>query len=76
MTVSPAPNPVSRRELVRRLRDLGPEGPYAGAKHEFMLRGDRSVRIPNPHGSDIGVPLVREPLRQAGVDPTEWAVAG
>lgn len=70
--MSPALRPVSRRELVRRLRDLGFEGPYAGAKHEFMVRDDRSIRIPNPYGSDIGIPLLRELLRQAGIDPTDW----
>lgn len=70
--MSPALRPLSRRDLVRRLRALGFEGPFAGAKHQFMVRGDRSIRIPNPHGSDIGVPLLRELLRQAGIDPGEW----
>ncbi len=41
-----------------------------------MVRGDRAVRIPNPHGSDIGVPLLREILRQAGVTPEEWHQTG
>ena len=63
---------VSRRELVRRLRALGYDGPFAGAKHQFMVRGVRTVRIPNPHGSDIGVPLLREVLRQAGIELSEW----
>lgn len=74
--MSPALRPLSRRDLVRRLRALGFEGPFAGAKHQFMVRGDRSIRIPNPHGSDIGVPLLRELLRQAGIDPTEWVAEG
>jgi len=73
--VSPPLRSVSRRELVRRLRALGFEGPFAGAKHQFMVRGDRSIRIPNPHGCDIGVPLLRELLRQADIDPAEW-IAG
>ncbi len=66
---------VSRRELIRRLRALGYDGPFAGAKHQFMVRGDRTVRIPNPHGSDIGVPLLREVLRQAGIELSEWLAA-
>jgi predicted RNA binding protein YcfA (HicA-like mRNA interferase family) len=64
--------PISRGDLIRRLRALGFEGPFAGAKHHFMRRQDRTVRIPNPHGSDIGVPLLREILRQAGIDLSEW----
>ncbi len=74
--MNPAHGPVSRRELVRRLRALGFEGPFAGAKHQFMVRGDRTVRIPNPHGADIGVPLLREVLRQAGIEPSDWLSAG
>jgi predicted RNA binding protein YcfA (HicA-like mRNA interferase family) len=70
--VTPALRAVSRRELIRRLRTLGYDGPYAGAKHQFMVRGDRTVRIPNPHGSDIGAPLLREVLRQAGIEVTDW----
>ena len=50
--------PVSRTEFVRRLRRLGYEGPYSGGKHAFMVRGNLTLRIPNPHGSDIGVGLL------------------
>ncbi len=73
--MSPSLRPLSRRELVRRLRALGYEGPFAGAKHQFMIRGDRTVRIPNPHGSDIGGPLLRELLRQAGIELSAWLAA-
>ena len=72
--MSPTLHPVSRRAVIRRLRGLGFDGPFAGAKHQFMVRGDRTVRIPNPHGSDIGVALLREVLRQAGIDPSDWPV--
>ncbi len=65
-------SPVPRRELVRRLRGLGFKGPYAGAKHQFMERGNVRVRIPNPHRGNIGVPLLREVLRAADVTPEEW----
>lgn len=37
-----------------------------------MVRGERTVRKPNPHGSDIGVALLREVLRQAGIDIADW----
>lgn len=64
--------PVSRRELVRRLQRLGFEGPYSGGRHEFMLRGDCRLILPNPHRGDISVDLLRRILRRAGVSREEW----
>ena len=64
--------PVSWRELVQRLRDLGFEGPYAGGRHPQMRRGDVTVIIPNPHEGDIGVGLLQRLLREAGISREEW----
>src|SRR4051812_16579739 len=50
--------PVSRRELVRRLSNLGFSGPYPGGNHEFMAKGTLRVRIPNPHTGDIDRSLI------------------
>ncbi len=63
------PRPLKRRELIRLLRDHGFEGPFPGARHQFMMKGERKVWIPNPHKGDIGVPLLREIFRQAGIPP-------
>lgn len=65
-------NPVNRRELIRRLRLFGFEGPFSGGRHSFMRRGQLKLRVPNPHAGDIGVPLLREILRQAGIQESEW----
>ena len=64
--------PIKRRELVACLLRLGYSGPYAGGRHEFMLRGTESVTIPNPHGRDIGPNLLARLLRQAGISRAEW----
>jgi predicted RNA binding protein YcfA (HicA-like mRNA interferase family) len=64
--------PVSRHELIRRLRKLGFEGPYAGGRHEFMLRGDCRLILPNPHRGDIRVGLLQRILRRAGISREEW----
>jgi len=64
--------PIRRDELIRNLRKLGFHGPEAGAKHQAMGRGSLLVRIPNPHGSDIGVGLLKEVLQQAGISKQEW----
>ncbi len=69
-------NPVSRRELVRRLRRLGFEGPFAGRHHERMVRGSQTLILPNPHRSEIGGGLVLQLLREAGISPDEWEEAG
>ena len=68
--------PVTRKELIARLRNLGFAGPYRGGDHDFMVRDDRRVRIPDPHGSAIGVPLLPKVLREAGVSDEEWQRSG
>ena len=71
----PSFGPVRRAELVRALRTLGFEGPYSGGKHQFMIRGPVTLRIPNPHQSDIGKGLLARILRQAGIDRETWEKA-
>ena len=63
---------ISRKDLVRYLRQLGFDGPYSGGKHQFMLKGDLTLRIPNPHQGDIGKELLARLLRQAGVGKDDW----
>ena len=68
----PPLGPISRRELVRNLRQLGFAGPYSGGKHQIMQRGDVTISIPNPHRGDIGREFLLRILRQAGVSREEW----
>ena len=68
----PRLSPVSWKNLVKRLRELGFEGPYTGGKHPQMRRDDLTVIIPNPHEGDIGVGLLSRLLRQADVGRDEW----
>jgi predicted RNA binding protein YcfA (HicA-like mRNA interferase family) len=63
---------ITRKELIRCLRQLGFDGPYSGGKHQFMHRGNLTLRIPNPHQSDIGKELLIRILRQAGISRDEW----
>ena len=56
---------------------LGFEGPFSAGKHQFMIKGHKKIRIPNPHGSaDIHPSLISEILRQAGLARDEWEQAG
>ena len=45
--------PISRSNLVRALRKAGFEGPFAGGTHAFMVRGNLTLSIPDPHRGDI-----------------------
>ena len=67
--------PVSRRELIQRLRRLGFEGPFTGGRHEFMVRREVRLVIPNPHRQEISTDLLVRILRQAGVSREEWLAA-
>jgi len=64
--------PISRSNLVRALRKAGFESPFAGGKHAFIVRGNLTLSIPNPHRGDIGRDLLSRILRQAGVSREEW----
>jgi predicted RNA binding protein YcfA (HicA-like mRNA interferase family) len=64
--------PIKRKDLIRHLKELGFEGPYSGGKHQFMVRGTVTIRVPNPHHGDVGVELLARILRQAGVTKDEW----
>ena len=63
---------LSRKDLNRKFRALGYSGPFSGGKHQFMIKGSRKIRIPNPHVGDISASLVKEILRQAGISSQEW----
>ena len=64
--------PIKRKDLVHCLKNLGFEGPFSGGKHQFMIKGDLTLRIPNPHQGEIGMELLGRILRQARIERSEW----
>jgi predicted RNA binding protein YcfA (HicA-like mRNA interferase family) len=65
--------PIARKELLRKFRRLGFTGPYSGGRHQFMVKGELKVRVPNPHqAGDIADSLLHEILRQAGINKEDW----
>ncbi|OIN89370.1 MAG: hypothetical protein AUJ21_09770 [Anaerolineae bacterium CG1_02_58_13] len=68
----PSFGPVKRKDLVKALRQAGFEGPYAGGKHEFLVKGEIRLILPNPHQSEISKELLARILRQANVSRAEW----
>lgn len=55
-------NPCKRNDFIRRLRALGFEGAYSGAKHQFMVRGNNRLTVPS--NSEYSVPQLRLMLRE------------
>ena len=68
----PAFAPVKRNNLVKALKQAGFEGPYAGGKHEFLVKGELRLILPNPHQSEISKDLLARILRQANISRSEW----
>lgn len=65
--------PVSRKDLIKKFRELGFRGPYSGGRHQFMIKKDLKIRVPNLHKSgDISDSLLHEILRQAMISKDEW----
>lgn len=50
--------PINRRDLIRCLKDLGFDGPYSVGKHQYMVRDELKLTIPNPHSGDISQSLL------------------
>jgi len=66
------PKPIKHRELVRRFRQLGWEGPWQRGKHPFLHKDGRRLTIPNPHEGDVDWSLMKRILAQAGVSRSDW----
>ncbi len=64
----PSIKPTKRKKLIRNLKNLGFDGPYAGGNHQYMVKGQRKLWIPNPHSGDISAPFL---LNYALTLPTE-----
>ncbi len=64
--------PIHRRDFIQALRRAGFNGPFTGGKHEFMVRGELRLVLPNPHRGDIGKDLLVRLLRQAQISREEW----
>jgi len=67
-------SPIKRKDLIALLKKAGFEGPYSGGKHQFMIKGNLRLTIPNSHQSDIGSNLLSKITKQAGLTKDEWDV--
>jgi predicted RNA binding protein YcfA (HicA-like mRNA interferase family) len=69
----PKINPISRQELISKLKAFDFEGPYIATKHQYMIKGKHKIFIPNPHGGkDIGIPLLKKIIKQIGISQNDF----
>ena len=66
------PRPIKHREMLRRLRAFGWDGPHQKGKHPFMVKSQTRLVIPNPHHGDIDWSLMKRILQAAGISADEW----
>ena len=66
------PKPLSRRDLIRKLKRAGLAGPFSGGKHNYMMHGKLKIFIPNPHGSEIGSKIIKRIIVDIGVSEKEF----
>lgn len=66
------PKAISRRNFIKKLEKLGFCGPCSGGKHQFMIKSELKLHIPNKHQKDINPSLINEILKQAGISKTDW----
>jgi len=65
-------SPLPRRILIRKLKKLGFSGPFSAARHQYMKRNGEKIFIPNPHGKDIGLPIIKKIIQQLKLSNQEF----
>jgi predicted RNA binding protein YcfA (HicA-like mRNA interferase family) len=66
--------PIPAKEVFRKLRVLGYEGPFGGGKHSVMRHPSNGQKISVPvHGSqDLSIGTLRAIIRAAGTTVKDW----
>ncbi len=64
--------PIKRKDLINYLRQVAFAGPYSGGRHQFMVKENLTLRIPNPHQGDISKDLLSRILKQAQISKEDW----
>ena len=54
--------PCKRRIFIRRLREIGFDGPFSGTRHQFMIYGQHRLAIPS--NAEYSVPQLRMMIRE------------
>jgi hypothetical protein len=54
--------PCKRRDFIRRLRQLGFDGPFSGTRHQFMVYQQHRLAI--PANVEYSIPQLRTMIRE------------
>jgi len=54
--------PCKRRDFIKRLRQLGFDGPYSGTRHQFMIYEKHRLSIPS--SDEYSIPQLRMMLNE------------
>ncbi len=54
--------PCKRRDFIRKLRELGFNGPFSGTRHQFMIYAQHRLAIPS--NAEYSVPQLRMMVRE------------
>jgi predicted RNA binding protein YcfA (HicA-like mRNA interferase family) len=68
----PALGSIKRKDLIWYLKKMQFDGPYSGGKHQFMIKGNVRLTLPNPHRQEISIGLLSKILKQAGIEKIDW----
>ena len=54
--------PCKRREFIRRMREIGFDGPFSGTRHQFMVYEQHRLAIPS--NDEYSVPRLRMMMQE------------
>lgn len=68
------PYNISRKELIKKIKNLWFSGPFISWKHEYMINDSGfKIVIPNIHsGKDIGVDLLKAISKQLWIEREDF----
>ena len=55
-------SPCKRSDFIKRLRNIGFDGPFSGTRHQFMLYQNHRLAIPS--NKEFSVPQLKMMLRE------------
>ncbi len=68
----PKLSPITWGAFIRKMRAFGFTGPFQEGKHPYMIKGNVSLTVPNPHRGEISVDLLSRILKQASISRSDW----
>ena len=69
--------PCKRRDFIKRLKNLGFDGPYSGTRHQFMIYTQHRLAIPS--NKEYSIPQLKMMLNEVNkiigrnVSADEWS---